>query len=295
MFDLIYVEEAVRDHPAARRIRARFPRAAVVACSRFGEIFNRRGQNFRLQKKRPALILAEKHGNLVLEAPEGYGIGHRRNFYFSHLLNCPYDCRYCFLQGMYRSAHWVLFVNYQDFQEAIARKIDEEAGTLCFFTGYDCDSLALEPLSGFASAFLPFIESAGRATFEFRTKSVRIRPLLERPPLENCVVAFSFTPPAASRALEHGVPPIFRRLEAMARLEERGWRLGLRFDPLIYHQGFEDSYRAFFREVFGRIRPERLHSVSLGAFRLPVEMYGEMERLYPEEKLFAFGLRERQG
>jgi spore photoproduct lyase len=189
----------------------------------------------------------------------------------------------------------VLFVNFQDFQEAIARKIaEEEPDSPCFFTGYDCDSLALEPLSGFASAFLPFMEGAGGATFEFRTKSVRIGPLLARPPLENCVVAFSFTPPAAA-GLERGVPPVSRRLLAMERLGEHGWKLGLRFDPLLYHDGFEESYRAFFREVFGRLRPDRLHSVSLGAFRLPVEMHETMERLYPEEKLFAFGLSERRG
>ncbi len=111
----IYVEEAVADHPRALEVRRRFPGAETVPCGRWGEVFNRSRQSFRLQKRWPALILARKHGQTVLEAPAGYGFGGERNFYFSHMLNCIYDCRYCFLQGMFQSAHYVLFVNYEDF------------------------------------------------------------------------------------------------------------------------------------------------------------------------------------
>jgi len=119
MIGLIYVEEAVAAHPLTLQILARYPRAVQVPIERYGEVFNRKSQNFRLQKHRPALILAHKHGERVLPAPEGYGVGGSRNHYFSHMLNCVYDCRYCFLQGMFRSAHYVLFVNYESFQDDI--------------------------------------------------------------------------------------------------------------------------------------------------------------------------------
>ena len=114
MFDTIYVEEAVDDHPLVRSILARFDAARVVACRHYGELFNRHKQNFRLQKSRPALVLAEKLNRRVLPIPAGYGIDGARGYYFSHLLNGLYDCRYCFLGGMFRSAHYVLFVNYED-------------------------------------------------------------------------------------------------------------------------------------------------------------------------------------
>ena len=125
MFELIYVEDAVRDHPRTQSILSRYPRSRVIPCSRYGEVFNRNAQDFRLQKQRPALILAEKHGETVLETPRGYGIGTDKNYYFSHLLNCVYDCRYCFLQGMYRSAHLVLFVNYELFFEGLEEVLEE--------------------------------------------------------------------------------------------------------------------------------------------------------------------------
>ena len=119
MFNTIYIEDSVRSHPRTLDILKRFHGITRVDCERYSEIFNPKAQSFRLQKANPGLILAQKFGNFVLPAPDSYGIGASRNFYFSHMLNCMYDCRYCFLQGMYRSAHYVLFVNYEDFHAGI--------------------------------------------------------------------------------------------------------------------------------------------------------------------------------
>ena len=296
MFDFIYIEEAVREHRRVRQICARYPTARLVPCDRFGEVFNRGAQNFRLQKKRPALVLAEKHGNFVLEAPAGYGIGAIVNYYFSHMLNCIYDCRYCFLQGMYRSSHLVLFVNYEDFHAAIEDSARATGDSVCFFSGYDCDSLALEPLTGFASSFLPAFESLpDSATVELRTKSVQIAALLERDPVPNCVVAFSMVPDAVTQGLEPGVPSLSQRLRAMCELQNAGWNVGLRFDPLLASDDAETVYREFFERVFSAVDASRVHSVTLGPFRLPRDFHRRMTRLYPEEGLLYRGLEERDG
>jgi spore photoproduct lyase len=285
---MIYVEEEILSHPRTLQIQARFPDAEVVPCSRYGEIFNRRAQNFRLQKRRPSLILARKHRNLVHEAPEGFGIEGAKSFVFSHMHNCIYDCRYCFLQGMHRSAHYVVFINYEEFQWAIEERLRAVAsGPVWFFSGYDCDSLALEPVTRFAASFVPFFARFPGAFLELRTKSTQIKSLLEMEPPPNVIVAFSFTPEEVAASVEHLTPSVDRRIRAMEKLQERGWRLGLRFDPLIYAEGYRDQYRRLYESVFDAVRVDSLHSVSLGPFRLPEELFRNMVRLYPESPLFA--------
>ncbi|MFQ5545474.1 MAG: radical SAM protein, partial [Acidiferrobacterales bacterium] len=265
MIHTIYIEREIADYPRTREICDKFADAARIQCERYGEVFNPKAQNFRLQKQRPALILARKHDGMVLKTPEGYGIGGNHNYYFSHMLNCIYDCRYCFLQGMYRSAHYVLFVNYEDFETAIVSKISEANGEIIwFFSGYDCDSLALEPITGFVEHVLPLFARHPNAFIELRTKSTQVRSLLRTEPLPNCVVAFSFTPKEISAALENGVPPVEKRIDAMVRLQRQGWRLGLRFDPMIYHEDYQAHYRRLFTDLFRRLDTERLHSVTLG-------------------------------
>ncbi|MGH8550899.1 MAG: radical SAM protein [Methylococcales bacterium] len=288
MIETIYIEKNIVAHERARSICNRFPSARKIICDRYSEVFNPKAQNFRLQKTQPSLILAEKFKNFVLPAPAGYGIGGSPNFYFSHMLNCLYDCRYCFLQGMYRSAHYVVFVNFEDFQDEI-RKVtaQDRSARPHFFSGYDCDSLAMDPVTGFADSFLDLFDELPGACLELRTKSTQIRSLLAREALPNCIVAFSFTPLPVSRALEHKVPALERRIGALSRLSRRGWQIGLRFDPMIYEENYRSNYRSLFDSIFPAIDSRALHSVSLGSFRLPNAFFRKMKRLYPDEKLFA--------
>ena len=223
MIETIYIEEAILQHPRVLDIMARFPQARKITCGRYGEVFNPKAQNFRLQKQQPALILAEKYKNFALPAPMGYGIGATRNYYFSHMLNCLYDCRYCFLQGMYQSANYVLFVNYEDFQQDIRQLCAESPDEpLHFFSGYDCDSLALEPVTGFAEQFLPFFATLPNAWLELRTKSTQVRSLLNREPLPRCIVAFSLSPDQIAVKVEAKAPSVERRLDALMQIAGTG-------------------------------------------------------------------------
>ncbi len=288
MIDTIYIEEAALAHDRTKKILAKFPNASQVVCKRYGEIFNRSAQNFRVQKTKPSLILALKHQNFVLDAPANYGVGGQKNFYFSHMMNCLYDCRYCFLQGMYRSAHYVVFVNYEDFDSAIVNTLTQvQHEETWFFSGYDCDSLALEPVSGFIDHTLNTFPKVENAWLELRTKSTQIRSLLARPVLDHCVVAYSLSPEEVIDAHEYKTPSLKRRLSAMVKLQQAGWKVGLRFDPVIYQSDFERIYSAMFHSVFSCLDVEKIHSVSLGGFRIPESFFKNMIRLYPYEALFA--------
>ena len=287
MFSAIYVEEEIAAWPRVQAILASAPDVPVIPCNRYTEVFNRKAQNFRLQKQGPALIIARKHGHLVLPAPAGYGFNDMPSYYFSHMLNCVYDCRYCFLQGMYSSANYVLFVNYEDFSQALDETLDASGGAAVFYSGYDCDSLALEPISRFSEFYLPWFAQRPHALLEIRTKSTQIRSLLDSDPLPNVIVAMSFTSHAASSRWEHKVPTIEKRLEALAKLQRAGWKIALRFEPLVVNATLVTDYQHLFEQVFKVLQRDAIHSVSTGMFRMPVDFFKRIVRLYPDEALFA--------
>ncbi|MEM7357884.1 MAG: spore photoproduct lyase family protein [Pseudomonadota bacterium] len=296
--DTVYVEEQVLDHPRTKAILKRYPRASHIVIDRYGEVFNPHAQNFRIQKHNPSLILAAKQNNKVLSTPSQYETGGGANYYFSHMLNCLYDCRYCFLQGMYRSANYLLFVNYEDFVDkikAVAKTHLHDDKPAWFFSGYDCDSLAFEPVSGFAEHFIGEFRNIPSAVLELRTKSTQIRCLLDQQPLDNVVVAYSLSPENVAEAVELGAPSLAKRLDALQRLQQHGWRIGLRFDPIIWHQGYQASYIDLFQQVFTQLDAQQLDSVTLGGFRLPKGFYKIMRRLHPEHWLFSAGLSEADG
>ncbi len=266
---------------------SRFKKASLIPIDRYGEIFNRKNQSFRIQKKSPSLILARKHNGHVLKAPAGFGIGDDLNFYFSHMYNCLYDCEYCFLQGMYSSASYVVFVNYEDFELQLESVLKNNSyQKITFFSGYDCDSLAFENVTGFVSHFLPFFQRNSEALLELRTKSYQLQPLLSSEPIQNCVVAFSLMPEVMALALDHKAPSIKRRIEAMKTLSQKGWRIGLRFDPLIYGKNWKDLYSDLLTEIFEQLPSESIHSITYGALRFPKKMHKIVSASHPNSKLF---------
>lgn len=287
MIDTIYIEKAAIAHPRSDAILARYPHARVIECDDYRAIFNRRRQNFRAQKSRPALVLAIKEPPYVYPVPGEQHLGAAHNYYFSHLLNCPFDCRYCFLQGMFASANYVLFVNYEAFFDELATTCATHVAPVHVFSGYDCDSLALEPLTGFAAFFLERITQIENATIELRTKSTQIRSLLNLEPHSQAIVAMSLSPQAIVTAFEHGTPKLSDRVQALAKLAEHGWPIGLRIDPIVASPNMLDDYEAFFESVFAVLKPQTLHSVTLGALRLPRGFAKRMFKLYPDEPLFA--------
>ena len=159
MIDTIYIEEEIANHPRTLAIlKTFFLKQRKYLANVMVKYLTANHKTSGYKKKQPALILARKHKGLVLPSPKEYAIGAEHNYYFSHMLNCLYDCRYCFLQGKFQSAHYVLFVNYEDFIEEmqlILNQHDEEA--VHFFSGYDCDSLALEPVTDFTNDFFSFL------------------------------------------------------------------------------------------------------------------------------------------
>ncbi len=293
--DTLYIEREVQTHPRTVRICERFSNARHIVIDRHTDVFNARAQNFRQQKANPSLILAHKAGQRVHATPPGYHIGGEHNYYFSHMLNCVYDCRYCFLQGMYQSANYVVFVNSEDFLSDITHIAQQHDSQSWFFSGYDCDSLALDPVTHFVNDCLNHFDNLDNAWLELRTKSTQIRPLLKRPAVPNVVVAYSLSPEAIVADEEHGTPSLAKRLDALLRLQKHGWKIGLRFDPLLCADNFNTLYGDMFTQVFQTLDMPSIHSVSLGVFRLPKGFHKKLVKLYPDARILTAPIEQRAG
>ena len=287
MIETIYVEEAIKNHPRTKFILKKFKKSRIISINKYGEIFNKRNQNFRIQKANPCLILAHKKDNFVLPAPEGFGIGSSKNFYFSHMYNCIYDCRYCFLQGMYSSANYVIFVNFEDFDFSIKKIIENNLDSkVTFFSGYDCDSLALENVTGFAKHILSIFRKYPQIEIEFRTKSIQKEPFLSVKPMRNVILAYSLMPELMSNSLDNKAPSISKRIRVISELASKGWKIGLRFDPLIHGENWKELYQELLENIYNNIFLDNLHSVSFGSLRFPKRMFKDIFKLYPNEPLF---------
>lgn len=288
-FSVVYLEDAAAFHPRAQRILAKLPDAEIIRCRDYREVFHRRNQSPVLQKNAQALILAVSDRPRVYEgAPVCQDFGNRRFYYTSDVMNCIFDCEYCYLQGMYPSGNIVVFVNSEDTFAALDKLLSEdpvssaEAGEPLYVSiSYDTDFLALEPLLGFVSEWISYAESRPALTLELRTKSASAATLRALPVSDHVILALTLSPDEVIRAVEHRTPSLSARLAFASEALSLGWNVRLCFDPIIAVHDAASVYNAMFDEVFSALPMERIRDASVGQFRISREYLKEMRRRRP--------------
>ena len=89
------------------------------------------------------------------------------------------------------------------------------------------------------------------------------------------------------KEFEDKTPSLSKRLKAIIKLQNLGWSIGLRFDPLIYCEQIE-VYEEFFKNVFELIDKNKIHSVTLGKFRMPGRYLKKISKVRSNNNLIQY-------
>jgi len=284
LFSHLYVEKSIVNHPETKRIMAKFERSHIIEIAHYKDIFNRQGQSFRAQSRSKNLILAKKEAPFLYEGSYySDGFEFENFFYTPSLLGCLYDCDYCYLQGMYSSANTVLFINLDDFFEAVIPYLDKP--TLVAIS-YDTDTLAVEKLTLQTQAWIAFSKHHPNLHLEIRTKSANFRAMQALTPSKQIVLAWTLSPQEIIDKYEHHTPALLARLRAIKSAIEKGWQVRICIDPMIYDEHFEELYPPLLDTIFYHVKPESLFSLTLGSFRMSHQHLKKIKKMRHSDLAF---------
>lgn len=272
-FSHVYVEEKARRFPLTEEILNRCKDSVVIPIEHYKDIFDRPRQDTEAQKRNPALILAVRAGSRIFKgAPVCQSFGQRNFYYSSSVMNCLFDCEYCYLRGMYPSSNIVVFVNFEDYEKDVIRFLEE--GPLYVCASYDTDLIALDGLTGLAGKWTELAKQNKDLLVELRTKAAP--PVLESVP--NVIYAFTVSPDEIVNKYEKNTPSADARLEAAARAIDAGCNVRLCFDPMILTDGWRELYGSFADHAADMVDFSKLTDVSVGCFRISKEYLSSMRK-----------------
>lgn len=276
-FSHLYIENEIKNHPMLTKILSTFSDAKCITINHYKDVFCRAKQDYLLQKNCPKLILAKKDRNLIYEgAAVCQNFGNKHFYYTSCVMNCIYDCEYCYLQGMYSSANLVVFINLEDIFEEVKKLLEIHPVYLCI--SYDTDLLALEGILGYVREWIAFAKCHLELTIEIRTKSANFHAIKDIAPSPNVILAWTLSPDIITNNFEHNTPPLQSRLKAITEAMTNGYQVRLCFDPMLYVYDFYAIYKEFISEVFSVINYEQLFDVSIGVFRVSNDYLKRMRK-----------------
>ncbi|WP_335995938.1 spore photoproduct lyase family protein [Fusobacterium polymorphum] len=275
-FSHIYIEKKILNNKNTLEILSKFKDAKIIEIDNYKEVFSSNNQDFHLQKLGQKLILASNKPNMIYEGAVVCESFENDNFYYSSsIINCVYDCEYCYLQGVYSSGNIVIFVDIEKVFEEV-EELYNKLKTLYLCVSYDTDLLAIESICGFSEKWYYFIEDKKDLKIELRTKSGNIDKFLNLKPLDNFIIAFTLSPENIALINEKYTASFKNRVKAIKELQEKGWKVRICIDPLIYSDNFEKNYSQMIEYLFNEIDKEKVIDVSIGVFRISKEYLKKM-------------------
>ncbi len=239
----------------------------------------------KLQAERNVLLLRNRTSSFIEQFQ--HPIGRCSKFYkLTAYNNCNFWCEYCYLYLTFRtmpiSTH---FVNYDKmFKEIVSfdkAKIPDVLRVLNL--GELCDPLAVEDITGFAEELIPYVaEKTQKTRLLFLTKSDRIDSLLDLDHKNKSIMSFSVNTNMVYQQLEHRTASPEERLKAAGKLQQSGYEIRLRIDPVILYSTWKKNYVDLVETIFSYVKPER---ITIGEYRPSKGLASHISSRFPESSL----------
>ncbi len=293
---VIYIEEELLGSKEVEEIlsQKRKQNPIIIPIHHYKDVFNRRRQDAIRQHEDSILVLASKKGQLIYHgAPVCQDFGNEYFYYTSCIMNCLYNCDYCYLKGMYPSGIPVIFVNLEDTFRELEALLTLHPVYLS--VSYDTDLLAVESMTGYVKRWVEFTRSHPDLTIEIRTKCPRKDLFSKIEACDRVIFAYTISPDPIIQRFEHGTGSLAARLAAVKVAMEQGFNLRLCFDPMVYISDWKPVYHTMMDEVEEAIDLSRIRDFSVGSFRISESYLKPMRRLMQDSAVVQFPFERKNG
>jgi spore photoproduct lyase len=181
---------------------------------------------------------------------------------------CPFDCSWCYLKGTFRFRPEGIKPVVKDLGKVklhVQAFLKETNEPEILNTGEIADSLMRENgAMAFSRFIIPLFEAQDKHKVLFVTKSSNVKNLLEINPHKQVIVSFSLNALPIAKLWEKKAHSVLDRIKAADELDEVGYEIRVRIDPMVPVDNWEILYRELIDMIFNKFRPER---ITLGSLR----------------------------
>jgi spore photoproduct lyase len=279
----IFIEKEVKQSRLASRFKKLYPQVEIEELDYSAQYLKRNKFNLN-ELKRPLLFIVKERWDFLKPCPCTKGHLGCNYWIFNLGMGCPYDCSYCYLQCYANFPGITLPANLNDFFEKFDTFYKKLAKPIRIGTGEFCDSLALDEITEYSLQLIDYFGDKN-LFFELKTKSNKIKNILEADIYPNIVIAWSLNPQKVIDSEEVAVSSLEERIQAAKSVQEKGFNLAFHFDPIIYYNGWQQDYKHLVAYVYQNLKPP-FRWISLGTLRSNRELKSIVERRFPESRIF---------
>ncbi len=163
---------------------------------------------------------------------------------------CSAMCLYCYLVCNYnKCAYLRLFVNREQMLDGLLKKADAAPEPQTFEIGSNSDLVLENSVTDNLRYTIERFAREGRGHITFPTKFDLVAPLLNLDHEGKTIFRMSVNPEEIVRRVELSTSPLQARIEALNRMAEAGYPVGILIAPVILLPEWKQLYRDLIRQL----------------------------------------------
>ena len=237
--DAIYYEEKIKEYELGKELLAKYksvPQYVIENHNNIEEMRKKENKDFPSLKRNLILGIRKTHKFVPNNKISNYLVPYTSS-------GCTAMCLYCYLVCNYnKCAYLRIFVNREEMLEKIIKVANESKDELVFEIGSNSDLILENSITGNLKWTIENFAKAQKGYITFPTKFDMVDDILDLEGKDRVIIRMSVNPKEIIRKVEMGTSQLEDRVEAINKLKEAGYKVGILVAPVILIENWKKLY-----------------------------------------------------
>ena len=255
----IYYENGIEDYRLGKELMEKFkdvPKILIENHNNIEEMRKKSNKEFPNMKRNLIIGTRKTHKYVENHKVSDYLVPYTSS-------GCTASCMYCYLVCNYnKCAYLRLFVNREQMLEKIIKTAEKDERDLTFEIGSNSDLILENTITNNLVWTIENFKDSKKGKLTLPTKFDMVDPILNLDHKGKVILRVSVNPEEIINRVEFGTSRLQGRIEAINKLQEAGYEVGILIAPVI----FVDNWRDLYLELIQRLNLELSEKVKKKVF-----------------------------
>lgn len=255
----IYFEKEIIDYPLGRELMDKYqdvPKFEIENHNNIEEMRKKSNKEFMDLKRKLIIGIRKTHKFVDNHKTSDYLVPYTSS-------GCTAACMYCYLVCNYNKCSYLrLFVNREQMLEKIIKTSEKSDKELTFEIGSNSDLILENSITNNLVWTIENFKNSDKGKLTFPTKFDMVDPILSLDHKGKVIVRMSVNPEEIINKVEFGTSRLKGRIEAINKLKEAGYNIGILIAPVI----LVENWKKLYLELIQRLNLELSEKVKKDVF-----------------------------
>ena len=248
--DAIFYEKNIEEYELGKKLIEKYlnvPKTIIENHNNIEEL--RKKQNSEFPKMKRNLIIGTRKTHKYVE-------NHKVSDYLVPYTSsgCTAMCLYCYLVCNYNKCSYLrLFVNREQMLDKIIKTAQKSEKELVFEIGSNSDLILENTITDNLVWTIENFKNTNKGKLTFPTKFDMVEPILNLNHNKKIIIRMSLNPKELIDKIEFGTSKLDNRIEAINKLAEADYEIGILIAPIMLVDNWENIYEDLFKYLQSKL------------------------------------------